>query len=61
MGAGDPGGSPERSWQHPWFRICVLLRAMLVERWGEAWPLVRQEIPKVLAEQGRIRRAGWFN
>ena len=55
-------GSPaERSWQHPWLRILLLLRAMLTERWGEASPQVRREIPKAIAEKWRIQRAGWFS
>jgi hypothetical protein len=35
--------------------------AVGTERWGEAWPQVRQEIPKAIAEKWRIQRAGWFN
>ena len=62
MGAERHDGSPaQREWQHPWLRISLLLRAMLTERWGEAWPLVRQEIPRATAEKWRIQRAGWFN
>ncbi len=51
-----------REWQHPWLRIQRVLRAILTEEWSvEAWEQLRREIPNVLAEQSRIRRAGWFN
>jgi hypothetical protein len=54
----DPG----RDWQHPWLRISRLLRLIFETAWDrETWRIVRLEIPKALAERGRIQRAGWFN
>ena len=35
--------------------------AILTEYWiAEAWQQIKAEIPRVLAERSRIRRAGWF-
>ena len=46
---------------HPWLRVQRVLRAMLTERWDRrAWQQIRREIPKVLAEQRRLKRHGWF-
>ena len=48
-----------RQWQHPWLRVSLLLRAVLTERWhGEAWERVKRDIPRLITERGRIRRAG---
>ena len=50
------------SWQHPWLRIRQMLRTILTRQWSkEQWRIIEREIPKVLAEENRIRRAGWFN
>jgi len=50
------------SWQHPWLRISLLIRAMLGTRWdAETWPLVKAEFTKALALKSQIRRAGSFN
>jgi hypothetical protein len=52
----------DRSWQHPWLRLSLLLRAMLATRWdAEAWRQVRGHIPDVVAERARVRATGWFN
>lgn len=46
---------------HPWLRIQRLFRAILTGNWNaEVWKQLKPEIPKLLAEQSRIRRAGWF-
>jgi len=46
----------------PWLLVSVALRLMLTYPWNAAgWAEVRQHIPWLLAEQSRIRRAGWFN
>ncbi len=51
-----------RNWQHPWLRVQRVLRTILTEEWcAEAWQQLRPEIPKVIPEQSRITRAGWFN
>ena len=47
---------------HPWLRIQRLLRAILTGDWNaEAWKQLNPEIPKLFAEQSRIRGARWFN
>ena len=46
----------------PWLIVSVALRLALTYPWDVAeWAKVRQHIPWLLAEQSRIRRAGWFN
>ena len=46
----------------PWLKVSVALRYILTFPWApEAWREVRQHIPWLLAEQNRIRKAGWFN
>lgn len=46
----------------PWLIVSVALRLVLTHPWDAAgWVEVRQHIPWLLAEQSRIRRAGWFN
>jgi len=52
----------DRTWQHPWLRVALLIRMMLHTRWdAETWPLVRAEFKRALALRSRIARAGWFN
>jgi hypothetical protein len=58
----DPRPTRQRTWQHPWLRVEVLLRALLTTRWeGTTWAQVRLLIPKALAERDRIRRSALFN
>ena len=46
----------------PWLKVSVALRDVRTFPWApEAWLEVRQHIPWLLAEQNRIRKAGWFN
>jgi hypothetical protein len=46
----------------PWLTVSVALRYVRTFPWApEAWREVRQYIPWLLAEQARIRKAGWFN
>ena len=46
----------------PWLKVSVALRYVLSFPWTpEAWRVVRQPVPWLLAEQDRIRKAGWFN
>jgi acetyl esterase/lipase len=46
----------------PWLIVSVALRLALTYPWDPAaWVEVRQHIPWLLAEQTRIRKAGWFN
>ena len=46
----------------PWLKVSLLLRMALTYPWdASAWAEVRQHIPSLLAEQSRIRKAGWFN
>src|SRR5262249_60160636 len=46
----------------PWLKVAVALRYVCTFPWApEAWREVRQHIPWLLAEQARLRRAGWFN
>jgi hypothetical protein len=50
------------SWYSPWLKVSLALRMALTYSWdASAWAEVRQHIPWLLAEQSRIRRAGWFN
>ncbi len=52
----------KNDWQHPWLRVCLVLREMLETRWGgEQWQAIKREIPTALGEKGRIQRQGWFN
>ena len=45
----------------PWLKVAVALRYALTFPWApEAWGEIQQHIPGLLAEQNRIRRAGWF-
>ncbi len=49
-------------WYSPWLKVSLALRMALTYPWdAAAWAEVRQHIPWLLAEQSRIRRAGWFN
>ena len=49
-------------WYSPWLKVSLALRMALTYPWdAKAWAEVRQHIPWQLAEQSRIRRAGWFN
>ena len=45
-------------WQHPWLRVSLLIRGILVTQWDDQ---IRREVPKALALKARIQRAGWFN
>src|SRR5438445_11319383 len=46
----------------PWLKVSLALRMALTYPWdANAWAEVRQHIPWLLAEQSRIRRAGWLN
>ena len=52
----------QRACYLPSLKISVALRYVLTYPWAtEAWREVRQHIPWLLAEQDRIRKAGWFN
>jgi len=54
-------GTPAHVW-HPWLRTERVLRAILTEPWSaEAWERIKLEIPEILAEHARIRKAGWSN
>ena len=45
-----------------WLKVEVARRYALSYPWSaEAWRDVRKPIPWLLAEQHRLRRAGWFN
>jgi len=45
----------------PWLEVSVALRYVLTFPWTpEAWWEVRQHIPWLLAEECRLRKAGWF-
>ena len=49
-------------WYSPWLKVSLALRMALTYLWdANAWAEVREHIPWLLAEQRRIRRAGWFN
>jgi hypothetical protein len=46
----------------PRLKVSVALRYVRTFPWApEAWREVRQHIPWLLAEQSRLRKAGWFN
>jgi hypothetical protein len=46
----------------PWLKVSVALRYVRIFPWApKAWREVRQHVPWLLAEQRRIRKAGWFN
>ena len=71
MNPADPADHPtslplapksQRACSLPWLKISVALRYALTFPWTpEAWQEVRQNIPWLLDEQSRIRKAGWFN
>jgi hypothetical protein len=49
-------------WYSPWLKVSLALRMALTYPWdANAWAEVRQHILWLLAEQSRIRQAGWFN
>jgi hypothetical protein len=53
---------PSKAWQHPWLRVTRMIRTILHRPWSaEQWCQLEPEIPKLLAEQRRIRQEGWFN
>jgi hypothetical protein len=75
MGRDDPFADPARS-RHvphplapnsltdiylPWLKVWRSGIVLSVPWTPEAWREVRQHIPWLLAEQDRIRKAGWFN
>jgi hypothetical protein len=46
----------------PWLKVSVALRYVRTFPWAsEPWREVRQYIPSLLAEEFRLRKAGWFN
>jgi hypothetical protein len=48
------------NWQHPWFRIQLLLRSMLGTRWdATTWPAIKAEMKKALEMRSRVQGAGW--
>jgi len=50
------------AWSSPWLKVSLALRLALTYPWdASAWNEVREEIPWLLAERSRIRRAGRFN
>jgi len=52
----------DRRWQHPWFRIQRLIRAILEIRRDEAIrPVMKVTLRDALREREKIRRAGWFS
>jgi hypothetical protein len=54
-----PPGLP---WQHPWLTVQLLLRSILDEHCtNEQWKELKKEIPALLKERKRIRKAEWFN
>ena len=56
-------GDQGRGDRFPWMEVSLALRMALTYPWDAttAWAEVREHIPWLLAEQSRIRRAGWFN
>ena len=53
---------PRLPWQHPWLTVQLLLRSIPYEHWtNEQWKEIRKEIPALLKERERIRKAEWFN
>ena len=45
-----------------WLTVEVALRYALTYPWSaEGWRDIRKQIPWLLAEWDRLRRAGWFN
>jgi hypothetical protein len=58
----SPADLPRAACYLPWLKVSVALRYVLTFPWApEAWRKVRQHIPWLLAEEFRLRRAGWFN
>src|SRR5215470_11138733 len=52
----------QRAGYLPWLKVSVAIRYVRSFPWApEAWREVRQHIPWLLAEQARLRNAGWFN
>lgn len=46
----------------PWLKVSVALRYVRTFPWAPgAWRELREHIPRLLAEEVRLRRAGWFN
>lgn len=53
---------PERAWQHPRLRVSRLIRCIRETHWSaDVWPDAKKALGWALAEQGRLRRSGWFN
>ena len=52
----------QRACYLPWLKVSVALRYVRTFPWApEAWREVRQHVPWLLAEEFRLRKAGWFN
>ena len=52
----------QRACYLPWLKVSVASATRSRSRGHpEAWQEVRQNIPWLLDEQSRIRKAGWFN
>lgn len=53
---------PSKARQHPWLRVARILRTIPHHLWAAVrWRQLEPKIPKLMAEQRRIRQAGWFN
>ena len=52
----------DRSWQHPWLRLNLLLRDMTKAfRVRDARPVLKVEITKALAMREKLKRGVWWN
>ena len=52
----------QRACYHPWLKVSVALTYIRTFPWApNAWQEVRQHIPWLVAEQNRVRKAGWSN
>lgn len=53
---------PSKARQHPWLRVARILRTIPHHLWAAVrWRQLEPKIPKLMAEQRRIRQAGCFN
>jgi hypothetical protein len=54
--------TPDRSWQHRWLRINVLIREMTrTFRIRGARPILKAEMAKALRMKAEMKKARWWN
>jgi hypothetical protein len=46
----------------PYVRVLRLLHTILTTHWDEAtWPIIREQVPRVLKWRSQVAKDGWWN